>query len=48
MLDLESLLGAMEEGDRYHRDLVALIDPMARDRYLGRSILTRGDFATTH
>ena len=47
MPDLESLLVAMDEGDRYHRYSVAWIDPMAKGRHLGRSILTRGDHATT-
>ena len=46
MPDLESLLTAMEEGDRYHRYSVAWIDPMAKGRHLGRSVLTRGDHAT--
>ena len=47
MPDLDSLLVAMDEGDRYHRYSVAWIDPMANGRHLGRSILTRGDHATT-
>lgn len=44
--DLEHLLTMMDEGDRYHRYSVAWIDPMARGRHLGRSVLTRGDHAT--
>jgi decaprenylphospho-beta-D-ribofuranose 2-oxidase len=43
--DLDSVLALMEEGDdRYHFS-VAWIDCLARGRHLGRSILTRGDFA---
>jgi decaprenylphospho-beta-D-ribofuranose 2-oxidase len=45
MPDLESLLTAMDEGDRYHRYSVAWIDPMAKGRHLGRSVLSRGDHA---
>jgi decaprenylphospho-beta-D-ribofuranose 2-oxidase len=44
--DLETLLAAMEEGDRYFRYSVAWIDPMARGKHLGRSVLTRADHAT--
>jgi decaprenylphospho-beta-D-ribofuranose 2-oxidase len=46
MPDLDSLLTAMDEGDRYFRYSVAWIDPMAKGRQLGRSVLTRGDHAT--
>jgi decaprenylphospho-beta-D-ribofuranose 2-oxidase len=45
--DLDTLLTLMDEGDRYHRYSVAWIDLMARGSRLGRSILTRGDHATT-
>ena len=44
--DLDTLLAAMEQGDRYFRYSVAWIDPMARGRHLGRSVLTRADHAT--
>lgn len=44
--DLDTLLAVMEEGDRYFRYSVAWIDPMARGRNLGRSVLTRADHAT--
>jgi len=44
--DLHTLLATMEEGDRYFRYSVAWIDPMARGRHLGRSVLTRADHAT--
>jgi decaprenylphospho-beta-D-ribofuranose 2-oxidase len=44
--DLETLLATMESGDRYFRYSVAWIDPMARGRHLGRSVLTRADHAT--
>jgi decaprenylphospho-beta-D-ribofuranose 2-oxidase len=44
--DLERLLTMMDEGDRYYRYSVAWIDPMAKGRHLGRSVLTRGDHAT--
>jgi len=43
--DLDGVLSLMAEGDfRYHYS-VAWIDCLARGRHLGRSILTRGDFA---
>ena len=44
--DLDTLLAAMERGDRYFRYSVAWIDPMAKGRHLGRSVLTRADHAT--
>jgi decaprenylphospho-beta-D-ribofuranose 2-oxidase len=44
--DLDTLLATMEAGDRYFRYSVAWIDPMARGRHLGRSVLTRADHAT--
>ena len=45
--DLDTLLTLMDEGDRYYRYSVAWIDLMAKGSRLGRSILTRGDHATT-
>ena len=44
--DLDTLLAAMDEGDRYFRYSVAWIDLLAKGRHLGRSVLTRGDHAT--
>jgi decaprenylphospho-beta-D-ribofuranose 2-oxidase len=44
--DLDTLLAAMEQGDRYFRYSVAWIDPMATGRHLGRSVLTRAEHAT--
>ena len=44
--DLDTLLAAMEEGDRWFRYSVAWIDPMACGRHLGRGVLTRADHAT--
>ncbi len=43
--DLDSLLAAMSEGDDNYRYSVAWIDPQARGRSMGRSVLTRGDHA---
>jgi decaprenylphospho-beta-D-ribofuranose 2-oxidase len=45
--DLDTLLTLMDEGDRYYRYSVAWIDLMAKGSRLGRSILTRGDHAST-
>jgi decaprenylphospho-beta-D-ribofuranose 2-oxidase len=42
---LDDLLAAMTTGDDGYRYSVAWIDPVARGRYLGRSVLTRGDHA---
>ena len=43
--DLDGVLERMEDGDDGYRYSVAWIDCLARGRHLGRSILTRGDFA---
>jgi decaprenylphospho-beta-D-ribofuranose 2-oxidase len=43
--DLETLFTAMSEGDDDYRYSVAWIDPQAKGRHLGRSVLTRGDHA---
>ena len=43
--DLDSLLAAMAEGDDDYRYSVAWIDPQAKGRSMGRSVLTRGDHA---
>ncbi|HAP78364.1 MAG TPA: decaprenylphosphoryl-beta-D-ribose oxidase, partial [Acidimicrobiaceae bacterium] len=44
--DLDELFAALEEGDDDYRYSVAWIDPVGRGRYLGRSVLGRGDHAT--
>ncbi len=43
--DLDTLLTAMAEGDDDYRYSVAWIDPQAKGRSLGRSVLGRGDHA---
>ena len=43
--DLDTLFTAMSEGDDNYRYSVAWIDPQARGRSLGRSVLSRGDHA---
>jgi decaprenylphospho-beta-D-ribofuranose 2-oxidase len=43
--DLDGVLALMEDGDDAYRYSVAWIDCLARGRHLGRSVLTRGDFA---
>ena len=43
--DLEGVLDLMERGDDAYHYSVAWIDCLARGRHLGRSVLTRGDFA---
>jgi decaprenylphospho-beta-D-ribofuranose 2-oxidase len=43
--DLDSALALMEDGDDAYRYSVAWIDCLAKGRHLGRSVLTRGDFA---
>ena len=43
--DLDSLLAAMSEGDDNYRYSVAWIDPQAKGRSMGRSVLGRGDHA---
>ncbi len=48
MPDLDSLLTAMAEGDDDYRYSVAWIDPQAKGRHLGRSVLSRGDHAGLH
>ncbi|MDQ3293134.1 MAG: FAD-binding oxidoreductase, partial [Actinomycetota bacterium] len=43
--DFDDLLTRLRDGRNRHRYSVAWIDPMARGRHLGRSVLTQGDFA---
>ena len=44
--DLEAVMGLMDQGDERYTYSVAWIDLMAGGHQLGRSVLTRGDFAT--
>lgn len=44
--DLDTLFQAMTDGDEHYRYSVAWIDPVAKGRHLGRSVLTRGHHAT--
>ena len=44
--DLDEALAMMTDGDDAYRYTVTWIDLMARGAHMGRSVLTRGDFAT--
>lgn len=45
VVDLDTLMATMTDGDENHRYSVAWIDLVAKGRHLGRSVLTRGDHA---
>src|SRR5207302_10730231 len=44
--DLDEAMQLMDSGDHRYQYSVAWIDCLARGAHLGRSVLTRGDFAT--